>query len=192
MVKLMRKCRGADELAVLEVSHVGVITRARTRKLAMAEAKRKTPSEDLLQHKTRRKITTTPEKPENFVGGIDSRCCSKGSSELVDNVSLRSVIDLEDSHDVVIQNSPYRESELHPESNSNMDTAARIEETSSCEKPTAKMEMPTDEELESFFTRAETELKKQFSDKYNYDVEQDVPLEEGRYEWIQLKPRHED
>lgn len=97
MVKLMRKCRGADELAVLEVSHVGVITRARTRKLAMAEAKRKRPSEeDLLQGKARRReFTTTPEKPENFVGGIDSRCSSNGSSELVDNVSLRSVIDLE-------------------------------------------------------------------------------------------------
>ncbi|RDX81943.1 Cyclin-dependent kinase inhibitor 6, partial [Mucuna pruriens] len=47
--------------------------------------------------------------------------------------------------------------------------------------------MPTESELEEFFATAEKDIQKRFSDKYNYDIVKDVPLE-GRYEWVKLKP----
>ncbi|KAK7406563.1 hypothetical protein VNO78_08190 [Psophocarpus tetragonolobus] len=47
--------------------------------------------------------------------------------------------------------------------------------------------MPTELELEEFFSAAEKDLQKRFQDKYNYDIVKDVALE-GRYEWVQLKP----
>ncbi|GJX98639.1 cyclin-dependent kinase inhibitor 7-like protein [Tanacetum coccineum] len=48
-------------------------------------------------------------------------------------------------------------------------------------------EMPSEAELEEFFTAANKDLKKRFTDKYNYDIVNDIPLK-GRFEWIQLKP----
>ncbi|GJW84731.1 cyclin-dependent kinase inhibitor 7-like protein [Tanacetum coccineum] len=47
--------------------------------------------------------------------------------------------------------------------------------------------MPSEAELEEFFTAANKDLKKRFTDKYNYDIVNDIPLK-GRFEWIQLKP----
>ncbi|KAL1370776.1 hypothetical protein HN51_000975 [Arachis hypogaea] len=46
--------------------------------------------------------------------------------------------------------------------------------------------MPTELELEEFFATAEKDIQKRFSDKYNFDIVKDLPLE-GRYEWIQVK-----
>ncbi|XP_047329431.1 cyclin-dependent kinase inhibitor 7 [Impatiens glandulifera] len=51
--------------------------------------------------------------------------------------------------------------------------------------PSAKM--PPMEEIESFFSASELFEKKRFSEKYNFDVAKDVPLE-GRYQWVQIKP----
>ncbi|KAK9670399.1 hypothetical protein RND81_13G199400 [Saponaria officinalis] len=46
---------------------------------------------------------------------------------------------------------------------------------------------PSEYEIEEFFSSAEKQLQKRFSDKYNFDIVKDVPLE-GRYEWCQIKP----
>ncbi|KAG8384395.1 hypothetical protein BUALT_Bualt04G0113600 [Buddleja alternifolia] len=46
--------------------------------------------------------------------------------------------------------------------------------------------MPSEDELEEFFSAAEKNLQKQFIDKYNYDIAKDEPLE-GRYEWVQIQ-----
>ncbi|KAK9678566.1 hypothetical protein RND81_11G219700 [Saponaria officinalis] len=46
---------------------------------------------------------------------------------------------------------------------------------------------PSESEIEDFFSSAEKDLQKRFSDKYNFDVVKDVPLE-GRYEWAEIKP----
>ncbi|XP_073038983.1 cyclin-dependent kinase inhibitor 6-like isoform X2 [Primulina eburnea] len=45
--------------------------------------------------------------------------------------------------------------------------------------------MPSDVELEEFFSAAETKIHKQFMDKYNFDILKDEPLE-GRYEWVRF------
>ncbi|XP_021896586.1 cyclin-dependent kinase inhibitor 7-like isoform X2 [Carica papaya] len=51
--------------------------------------------------------------------------------------------------------------------------------------PAAKM--PSQAEIDEFFSVAEKYEQKRFSDKYNYDVVNDAPLE-GRYQWLPLKP----
>lgn len=54
-------------------------------------------------------------------------------------------------------------------------------------KSTVQIKMPSDSEVEEFFAAAEKGLHKRFSEKYNFDVVKDIPLE-GRYEWIPIKP----
>ncbi|XP_058735686.1 cyclin-dependent kinase inhibitor 7-like [Vicia villosa] len=58
------------------------------------------------------------------------------------------------------------------------------EEVDSIEKKPQKT--PSESELDEFFSAAEENIQKQFSNKYNFDIVKDVPLE-GRYEWVQLK-----
>ncbi|CAI0557249.1 unnamed protein product [Linum tenue] len=48
-------------------------------------------------------------------------------------------------------------------------------------------ESPSQEEIDEFFTAAENEQQKRFTEKYNFDVVKDAPLE-GRYQWFRLKP----
>ncbi|XP_054792216.1 cyclin-dependent kinase inhibitor 7-like [Prosopis cineraria] len=81
-------------------------------------------------------------------------------------------------------------SELRTQSEG-MESAAKpkeklITEVNSHRKSTGK-KRPTELELEEFFGAAEKDIQKQFAEKYNYDVVNDVPLE-GRYEWVKLKP----
>ncbi|KZV38958.1 cyclin-dependent kinase inhibitor 7 [Dorcoceras hygrometricum] len=49
--------------------------------------------------------------------------------------------------------------------------------------------MPSDDDLEEFFSSAEKNLQKQFTDKYNYDIVKDEPLE-GRFDWVQIQHIH--
>ncbi|CAK8562395.1 unnamed protein product [Lathyrus sativus] len=58
------------------------------------------------------------------------------------------------------------------------------EEVDSIEKKPQKM--PSETELDEFFSAAEKNIQKQFENKYNFDIVKDVPLE-GRYEWVQWK-----
>ncbi|CAA7048301.1 unnamed protein product [Microthlaspi erraticum] len=46
---------------------------------------------------------------------------------------------------------------------------------------------PTQAELDDFFSAAESYEQKRFTEKYNYDIVKDTPLE-GRYQWVSLKP----
>ncbi|XP_074302755.1 uncharacterized protein LOC141634509 [Silene latifolia] len=50
-----------------------------------------------------------------------------------------------------------------------------------------RLMMPFESEIDEFFSSAEKNLQKRFSDKYNFDVVKDVSLE-GRYEWVQITP----
>ncbi|KAK7859976.1 cyclin-dependent kinase inhibitor 3 [Quercus suber] len=47
--------------------------------------------------------------------------------------------------------------------------------------------IPTTQEMEEFFARAEQEHQRIFIDKYNFDFVSDLPLP-GRYEWVQIIP----
>ncbi|VFQ65795.1 unnamed protein product [Cuscuta campestris] len=49
-----------------------------------------------------------------------------------------------------------------------------------------RVRTPSAAEIEEFFSASEKYQQKLFREKYNYDVEKDLPLE-GRYEWVPLK-----
>ncbi|CAH2036254.1 unnamed protein product [Thlaspi arvense] len=54
-------------------------------------------------------------------------------------------------------------------------------------KPEKTEKSPTQAELDDFFSAAERFEQKRFTEKYNYDIVNDTPLE-GRYQWVTLKP----
>nr|DAD41230.1 TPA_asm: hypothetical protein HUJ06_015553 [Nelumbo nucifera] len=122
---------------------------------------------------------------------LASRSSSNGSTELVKE-SLRSV-DLEEEV-FEIENSTYfdlREREMTPSSehcaeSDDLESTARPMDANSRHRSTVR-KMPTDAEIDEFFSAAEKLEQKRFADKYNYDIVKDVPLE-GRYEWIRIKP----
>uniref|UniRef100_A0A2P2MXN7 Cyclin-dependent kinase inhibitor n=1 Tax=Rhizophora mucronata TaxID=61149 RepID=A0A2P2MXN7_RHIMU len=66
-----------------------------------------------------------------------------------------------------------------------MDSPAPVSEVKNCRRKSP--EMPTQAEIEEFFAVAEEDVHTRFTEKYNYDVVKDVPLE-GRYQWVRLMP----
>ncbi|KAL5721613.1 hypothetical protein ACHQM5_005234 [Ranunculus cassubicifolius] len=119
----------------------------------MGEAKRKRDDhtdlgvQDNCRSKVRRKILRSPEKLNS--PATNSGCSSSNGSE------NRSVVDLEDIH--TFENSSYRERrERTPSSESNnMETTTKTEEEDSLHK-SVPVKMPTELELEEFFTEAES------------------------------------
>ncbi|XVE72771.1 hypothetical protein DITRI_Ditri11bG0065500 [Diplodiscus trichospermus] len=47
--------------------------------------------------------------------------------------------------------------------------------------------IPTTNEMEEFFACAEQQQQQKFTEKYNFDIVNDLPLP-GRYEWVQVIP----
>ncbi|XP_058097094.1 cyclin-dependent kinase inhibitor 5-like [Magnolia sinica] len=190
MGKYMRKCKVLGEIAVMEVSPSRVRTRART--LAIETAERR---------KRARILTPSPENsvsPANYARvpydrcpSPDrvpaSRCSSNGSSELVNQPSRSA--DPEGFENATDSNCRERR-ETTPSSNlrsesDELESTARPPAGNPRRKPTAE-KMPSVAEIEDFFAAAEKDEKKRFAEKYNFDVEKEVPLE-GRYEWVRLK-----
>ncbi|XP_030498562.2 cyclin-dependent kinase inhibitor 7 [Cannabis sativa] len=135
---------------------------------------------------------------------VQASCCSSnGSSELGDNndQDRTKFIDLEANDECAeAETSTYyscrERREMTPSSNKFQEELS--DDVDSTMKPTSVVDssrkslvgdqkMPTELELEEFFTVAEKNIQKRFQDKYNYDVVKDSPLE-GRYEWIRLNP----
>ena len=193
---MMSKCRaGLAEIAVMEVAEVSVKRRTRAARdgdaaddEAPAMAKRKKLGSD--RRLTQQNSQTALENP-----GLDhhdraSTSCS-GSSERIQ------FADLEDTS-VEAETSTYyscgerREatsssSEVGGQSESEeLDSTAKKSEANSRPRSTVE-KMPTEDEIEQFFAKAEKQLQKEFAEKYNYDIEKDEPME-GPYEWILLKP----
>lgn len=121
-------------------------------------------------------------------------CCSSNGSSEVSNEKLN-FTDLEEVN-VQIETSTNkfgcRErrqttplSELGAQTDE-LESTVRPSEVNSRRQSTTE-KMPTDAQLEEFFDVAEKNLQKQFTDKYNYDIAKDEPLD-GRYEWVRLNP----
>lgn len=229
----MRKYKGNAEVAVMEVSPVGVRTRARA--LAMAAASSGTTprrrrrkvgnvggsgelrfaSSYVQLRSSRRRVLNTPEnsvspaeKNHRRISPVDR--CSSPSSDYVttsccsSNGSSRRIkkrMKFVDPEDVEVEKSTYldcreRERETTPMSELRVDQSGELEystatplseETSRVRFTAEKISLPSESEIEEFFAAAEKDLKQRFTEKYNYDVIKDIPLE-GRYEWVQLKP----
>ncbi|XVE49176.1 hypothetical protein DITRI_Ditri01bG0061400 [Diplodiscus trichospermus] len=118
-----------------------------------------------------------------------SRCSSNESCDIVKD-SLR-LVDLEAKSfeteiSTCINLNKFREttplSELSGDS----------EEMESPEKktppsPSKPPKIPSQAEIDEFFSVAEKYEQKRFTEKYNYDIVKDVPLD-GPYQWVRLKP----
>ncbi|KAK3222341.1 hypothetical protein Dsin_009366 [Dipteronia sinensis] len=217
MVRKYSRAGRLAEIAVMEVAEVvGVRTRARDGDddgddddvvAPVAMAKRRKLDSDRRHVKLRNREITL----ENY-GRLDhhdcaSTSCCSGSSERIQ------FVDLEEDTSVEVETSTYyscssrerliyllririfslqREatsssSEVGAESESEeLDSTAKKSEANSLPRSTVE-KMPTDVEIEQFFSKAENQLQKEFTEKYNFDTVKDEPME-GRYEWIRLKP----
>ncbi|XP_050291696.1 cyclin-dependent kinase inhibitor 7-like [Quercus robur] len=207
---MVRKCRGIAEIAVMEVAQVGVrTTRAREGLASSAAAaaaaatttaakRRKLNAGDLNSPSSSSPyvplVITPAENDErcsspSSVHAAMSCCSSNGSSSLAEEVENFKFVDLQDDNSEVETStySCYRERrETTP--SSELESTARPTPASTRRRSTVeKSIMPTESELEEFFSAAEKDLQKRFKEKYNYDIVKDAPLE-GRYEWIRLKP----
>ncbi|KAJ8619011.1 hypothetical protein MRB53_015197 [Persea americana] len=195
MGKYFRKCKGIGEIAVMEVSPVGVRTRARSLALALSSAgkRKRTLSGDFRSRRIPAQARNSPDSvqiPTDRSPSPDpvltSRCSSNGSSELVQE-RLRSE-HLAGFGNVDFDCRERREttpsSSLRSEQDE-LESTTRSSEESLRRKFTAAV-MPSAAEIDDFFSAAEKDEKKRFSEKYNFDVEKDVPVE-GRYEWVRLK-----
>ncbi|KAE9606770.1 hypothetical protein Lal_00026518 [Lupinus albus] len=194
-------------LAEMDMAQVSVKTRARA-SLAIEEANAATSTGSTSK---RRKINHTSEKkkksstnksPRNGITVVSpvlvtdegfssptsdnefpASCCSSNGS--VDEERMK-VLDLEvESAQVETSTCNYGEEIERREMS--LGENFQEEETNSRRSESTAQNMPTQSELDEFFTNAERDIQKRFQNKYNYDIAKDMPLE-GRYEWVQLKP----
>lgn len=192
MGKYMKKCKGTGGIAVMEVSPVGVRTRARTLALATAARKKKSQADEI---RTRRPENPIPARNPANSGRVRvdrcpspdtlplSRCSSNASCELVTQ-RLRSS-DPEGAESAAGFHCSDRR-ETTPSSTLRCESDD-LDSTNSRRKPTSEIN-PSEEEIEAFFSTIEKKKddQRRFTEKYNYDVVKDTPLE-GRYEWVRLK-----
>ncbi|GLU09296.1 hypothetical protein SLE2022_261620 [Rubroshorea leprosula] len=128
-----------------------------------------------------------------------SHCSSNESCEIVQD-SLRFVdleaksFETENSTCINSSNKFSREatpsSELREDSeemNSTVKKSSPVAATNQPRKLHAGAKMPSEAEIDEFFSVAEKYEQKRFAMKYNYDIAKDVPLE-GCYQWVRLKP----
>lgn len=231
----MRKYKGNGEVAVMEVSPVGVRTRARALGMGTAAASSGTTPRGRRRRKvgnvggsgklrfassyvqlrsSRRRVLNRPGNSVSPAGKnhrrispvdrcsspssdyVTTSCCSSNGSNRRINERMKFV----DPEDVEVEKSTYldcrkRERETTPMSELRVDQSDELEstamplseETSRVRFTAEKISLPSESEIEEFFAAAEKDLKQRFTEKYNYDVIKDIPLE-GGYEWVQLKP----
>ncbi|XP_073157342.1 cyclin-dependent kinase inhibitor 6-like [Henckelia pumila] len=122
--------------------------------------------------------------------GLASCCSSNGSSQLAKGST--DFVDLEENEEFLATSGGNLEERR--ETTPSSEVRAELGELESTAMPCdpnfrrrsiSAEKMPSEVELEEFFSAAETKLHKQFMDKYNYDILKDEPLE-GRYEWVRI------
>ncbi|GMI66008.1 hypothetical protein HRI_000270000 [Hibiscus trionum] len=207
---MRRKCRKIGEIAVMELSDVALRTRAMA-STGIAQKKRRRVNGDgdaefrvasstasYIQLRSQRILVDHSRVNENrFLSpnldhDDDVSCCSSsiGSSEkriiqLPDLEGER--IEVETSTHLNLrerrETTPSSELRAEPE---DLDSTWRPSEANSRRRSTVE-KMPTEAELEEFFAASEKRVKKQFAEKYNYDIVKDKPLE-GRYQWVRFNP----
>ncbi|XP_073277728.1 cyclin-dependent kinase inhibitor 6-like [Primulina huaijiensis] len=128
-------------------------------------------------------------------GGSDrvlASCCSRnGSSQLAKGST--DFVDLEEKNEGFLATSVGKLEERRDTTPSSqvqaelgeLESTAMPREPNFCRRSISAEKMPSEVELEEFFSAAETKIHKQFMDKYNFDILKDEPLE-GRYEWVRI------
>ncbi|XP_075474338.1 cyclin-dependent kinase inhibitor 7-like isoform X2 [Primulina tabacum] len=127
-------------------------------------------------------------------GGSDhvlaSCCSSNGSSQLAKG--SMDFVDLEENEEFFATSVGKLEERRETTPSSQVQAElGELESTAMPREPNFRRrsisaeKMPSEVELEEFFSAAETKIQKQFMDKYNFDILKDEPLE-GRYEWVRI------
>ncbi|XP_020586743.1 cyclin-dependent kinase inhibitor 1-like [Phalaenopsis equestris] len=132
-------------------------------------------------------------RPGSVERGRISRCSSIASCDAVEGAHLRCTLaggeksrgDLGSS--VCHFECDRNRNEIIPSSNQ-VTYSGEIESTEereSLRQSTPQLTMPFAAEIEEFFTAAEKLEKQLFADRYNFDFDNEVPLE-GRYDWVRV------
>ncbi|KAL8124876.1 uncharacterized protein LOC141719112 [Apium graveolens] len=141
------------------------------------------------------KAAENESKFSNFGSDSSASCCSSNelSAEATTDHKLNSA-DLEESVAAeALSSNEYNTREcgettpLNQQAGQTLQPESTSVVTSSYHQITTEKFMPSESELEEFLAVAEKNVRKQFIEKYNYDISKDEPLS-GRYEWIKLKP----
>ncbi|KAI9113475.1 hypothetical protein K1719_015402 [Acacia pycnantha] len=215
---MVRECRRiAEVVAVMEMAQVGVTTRARAAlamggaSAATASAERKPkrrrinkneqlkfsassslvqingrsrPDNDVIQPEADERCST----PSSYE--LPSSCCSSNGSIGLDEERIKFVdLEVDSAQGETSTCNCSDEREMSPSNElrgQNSEAVKPTEANSRCISTVQKM--PTELEIEEFFAAAESDIQKRFAEKYSYDIVRDVPLLEGRYEWVQIKP----
>lgn len=153
-------------------------------------------SESSIQLKTRRLADVSAGNSalavssESLDDGLASCCSSNGSSELA--LEASKFVDLELDSEATVdsldcgerrETTPLREA-------GELESTARPPEKIP-RRRSASVKMPSEAELDEFFSAAEKSIQQKFINKYNYDIVKDQPLE-GRYEWVEVQPRRQE
>lgn len=198
MGKYMKKSKEGEVAVVMEVSSIGICTRRRAKSLVAAQKPQKPISKSdssslsYLQLRSRRLhkpppllLTTTPSKPKPKP---KPHTISISNSTLFDSSSFGdNYLDFDASPR---HRSSSREStpcSLIRDADSIGITPGSTTSRTSTETNRRVRNIPTTQEMEEFFARAELEHQRIFIDKYNFDFVSDLPLP-GRYEWVQIIP----
>ncbi|XP_073156990.1 cyclin-dependent kinase inhibitor 3-like [Henckelia pumila] len=190
MGKYMRKAQATSDVAVMEAS-LGVRTRAKTLALRRLQSTVAAPSLEIpdsccyLELRSRRL-----EKPPQLHTSRKVRRSCRCGGPLVEVDGL----EMEASLGENVLNTEVRERdnrESTPCSSTMGSNPGPAPGSSASNRRGALnslfMNVPTPFELEEFFTHEEQALQRLFTEKYNFDFVNELPLP-GRYEWVKVCP----
>ncbi|XWS68013.1 hypothetical protein CRYUN_Cryun04dG0053800 [Craigia yunnanensis] len=200
----MRSCKRSAETAEVEASSTSFSVSKRRKTIDSRELELTSPDIEL---ENPRFLSNSQGKPitvatsSNSVGVLSrdmysslfsgdssaSRCSSNESWDIVKD-SLR-FVDLEAKSFETEISTCININKFSRETTPLSELSGDSEEMESPEKktPSSPAKMPSQAEIDEFFSVAEKYEQKRFTEKYNYDIVKDVPLD-GRYQWLRLKP----
>ncbi|KAG7656964.1 Cyclin-dependent kinase inhibitor [Arabidopsis suecica] len=139
-------------------------------------------------------VALSEEEDDHRSSSISSGCSSSETNEIASRLPFS---DLE-AHEIseteisTLLTNNFRKQGISSSENlgetAEMDSATtEMRDQRKTEKKKKMEKSPTQAELDDFFSAAERHEQKRFTEKYNYDIVNDTPLE-GRYQWVSLKP----
>ncbi|XP_073016854.1 cyclin-dependent kinase inhibitor 6-like [Primulina eburnea] len=174
------------------VMEKGAETVGKKRKLRLEELE-DLPASSSFQLKTRRLADATPVnlpssacESAGSYGALGSSCSSNGSSDPAKVQEEKDGVTVDQFLVTANGGTSDRRERSETSYEIQVKSMARPNESTDPRRRFTGGKMPSDDDLEEFFSSAEKNLQKQFIDKYNYDVVKDEPLE-GRFEWVQIK-----
>ncbi|XP_073015952.1 cyclin-dependent kinase inhibitor 3-like isoform X2 [Primulina eburnea] len=177
MGKYIRKAEATTDVPVMD-SSLGVRTRAKTLAFRRLQSTGAAPSLGCLELRSRRL-----EKSQTSRKVRRSCRCGRGA-----------LVEVEASLGINVLNREIRERDTRESTpcsstmGSNPGPAPGSSASNRRGAPNSLfMNVPTPFELEEFFTHEEQELQRLFTEKYNFDFVNELPVL-GRYEWVKVSP----